>query len=36
MPQSARPFADYCLEPRALGDALMLTVGARRKNDQTT
>jgi len=36
MPQSARPFADYCLEPRALGDALMLTVGARRKNNQTT
>ncbi len=26
MPQSARPFADHCLEPAALGDALMLTL----------
>jgi two-component system CheB/CheR fusion protein len=31
MPQNALPFADYCLEPAALGDALMLTVGAEPK-----
>jgi two-component system CheB/CheR fusion protein len=34
MPQNARPFADYCLEPPALGDALMMTVGAARKDQR--
>jgi two-component system CheB/CheR fusion protein len=34
MPRSARQFADYCLAPAALGDALMLTVGAKRKKDE--
>jgi two-component system CheB/CheR fusion protein len=34
MPRNARPFADYCLEPPALGDALMVTVGAVRKDQQ--
>jgi two-component system CheB/CheR fusion protein len=34
MPESARPFADYVLAPRALGDALMLSVGARAKSAQ--
>jgi two-component system CheB/CheR fusion protein len=34
MPERARPFADYCLEPSALGDALMLSVGARAKSAQ--
>jgi len=33
MPRSAQAFADYCLEPRALGDVLMQTVGAVRKSD---
>ena len=31
MPQSARRFADYCLAPDALGDALMRTIGATPK-----
>ncbi len=32
MPQSGRPFADYCLPPRALGDVLMRTIGATPKD----
>ena len=36
MPQNAREHADYCLEPGALGDALMMTVGATRRNDRVT
>ncbi|MEO8212217.1 MAG: chemotaxis protein CheB, partial [Myxococcales bacterium] len=35
MPKNALPFADYCLAPPALGDALMLTIGAKRKPDAT-
>jgi two-component system CheB/CheR fusion protein len=31
MPEAALPFADHILAPAALGDALMVTVGARQK-----
>jgi two-component system CheB/CheR fusion protein len=31
MPANARPFADHCLKPSALGDMLMAVVGAAKK-----